>query len=194
MKIPWLILAAALAAAGPASAYEILLDLDIDGDPATINTLTYETSATVRVVLWPTEPDELVNDISFGLGGSCVECERVHQYGVTVDWNMEGDWTDHPDLVGTWNGITLLGCPADVGHHVTLEAQPLIDFFVVDRPIFIAALPAEVAPPVPAGCVQPPANLAAFGPGNTVWNYVQLGGPAIANEGVDWHSIKSIYR
>ena len=85
---------------GPVRGYEILLDIDIDDDPTTLNTITYDTTAVVKIILQPSEPGESITEIFFGMGGTCWECEGVFDYGVAYDLHPPnfGDWTDHPDL------------------------------------------------------------------------------------------------
>ena len=60
--------------ATPAHAYEIVLDIDLDDDPATINETTSDESAVVRIVLKPEAPDEQIESVYFELGGSCIDC------------------------------------------------------------------------------------------------------------------------
>lgn len=196
MKRALLILCGTVLLTGPAVAYEVRLDIDTDDDPNTINDLTYEEIATVRVILVPTEPDEHVVEIWFGLGGSCLECNMVHQYGTAVDLPFDADWTELDVLEGSVGGATCLECPDDPGFHLHLYAEPLIDYFVVSEPMFIATFTAWVADPVPEGCPQPASNLAAmFAQGEDgVWNYVQLGGPAIDAAPYSWSRVKATYR
>ena len=180
----------------PAVGYEVLLDIDTDDDPNTINDLTFDEIATVRMILVPTEPDELINEIFVGLGGSCLECEMVHYYGTAVDIPLDADWTELDVLAGSADYATCLECPDDPGFHLYLYAEPLIDYFVVSEPMFIATFTAWVADPVPAGCQQPASNLAAMHAQGEdgMWNYVQLGGQAIDQESGSWARVKAIYR
>ena len=196
MRRTILALCCAVLLATPAVGYEILLDIDTDDDPNTINDLTFDEIATVRMILAPTEPDEMVNEIWVGLGGSCLECEMVHYYGTAVDIPPDTDWTELDVLAGTAAWATCIGCPGDPGYHLLLYAEPLIDYFVVSEPIFIATFTAWVADPVPEGCPQPPSNLAAMHAQGEdgMWNYVQLGGQAIDAESGSWTRVKAIYR
>lgn len=193
-----LLLALALLPTGPAHAYEVLLDLDDDDDPTTLTTYTEETTATVRVILWPTEPGEIVETIEFGLGGSCRECEGVHQYGVGHDLvgGSTGDpWSNHPDFESWWDGVLLLDCPADPGFHLILSARPSAGSMALEAPIFLATFQAwKIGPP--AGCSRTPANLATmFAQGiDGLWNYVQIGGPAIETSRPSWGTLKGLYR
>ncbi len=196
MRRTILALCCAVLLATPAVGYEILLDIDTDDDPNTINDLTFDEIATVRMILAPTEPDELVNEIWVGLGGSCLECEMVHYYGTAVDIPPDTDWTELDVLAGTAAWATCIGCPGDPGFHLLLYAEPLIDYFVVSEPMFIATFTAWVADPVPEGCPQPPSNLAAMHAQGEegMWNYVQIGGEAIDAESGSWTRVKAVYR
>jgi hypothetical protein len=187
---------AALLLAAPATAYEVLLDIDLDGDPSTINELTEDQMCTVKIVLAPTEPDEQITFVEFGIGGTCIECDGVFQYGVVQDAGApyDGDWTDHPDFTGVWGGILSLDCPAPVSYHEVFMAEPVGGAFTLSAPIFLAAFQAEVAAPPGEGCQTPPANLAAMPQQNAWWNYVQIGGPAIGTEASTWSTLKGLFR
>jgi len=182
--------------ASPGICYEVLLDIDLDDDPTTINELTDEPFAVVRMVLAPTELEEQITSVFFGLGGSCLECEQVHHYGTAFDIPLEEDWTEVDELFGSGAWATLAGCADDPGYHLVLEVVPLIDYFVLTEPIFIATFNAWVADPVPPGCEQPASNLAAmFELGDDgYWNYVQIGGPAISADAHSWTFLKGLYR
>lgn len=182
-----------------AGAYEFLLDIDVDQDPTTINALTNESEAVVRIILAPTEPGELFNGATFGLGGSCLECNQVQQYGtehdlIGTDWMA--DWTGIDGLVGWAAGATHLGCFSSTSYHLLLTVEPVADFYVLEQPVFIATFNAWQAGPVGPGCTQPPSNLATmFGQGSDkVWNYIQLGGPAVDVPPSSWTILKSNYR
>ena len=183
--------------AGGAFAWEVRLDLDTDNDPATINELTNATSAVVRVVLLPTSPRETITEVTFGVGGSCYECQMAQHYGVGFDLigGGEPDWLDNPLFTGTWSGVLLLGCPDDPGYHLSFTAVPVAGSLVLDAPVFLAAFNAWVALPPPFPCTPAPANLAAMfrqGEGG-YWNYVQIGGPAVAVDTQSWSVLKSAY-
>ncbi len=193
----WLPLAASLILlAVPAAAYEVLLDIDLDDDPATINSLTLQTSCTVRVVLSPTEPIETITEVEFGLGGSCRECDQVHHYGVAHDLHPAefGDWTDDPDFSGWWDSATYLGCPDTPCFHDAYFCVPVGGSYELSAPIFLASFQAWVAPPPPAGCPVPPANLMAMPQQAQWWNLVQIGGPAAGDDATTWGSLKGLYR
>jgi hypothetical protein len=183
-------------AAAPAAAYEILLDLDTDGDPTTINDLTYETSAMVKLILAPSYPGEPIGRVEFGLGGSCLECDMVHFYGTAHDLLSMGDmWLQAAAFMSGWDYITLLGCPGNPGAHLVLWFEPVGGGTInLDAPFFMAEFQVWVADPVPPGCQQPPSNLATISGPGTFWNYVQVGGPAIGNEAVSWSALKAGYR
>jgi hypothetical protein len=183
-------------AAVPAAAFEILLDIDLDGDPATINEYTEATACVVKVVLAPTEPDEVIGALSFGLGGSCRECEMVHEYGVDFDLGMPdfGPWVEDPDFTSSCTGVLYLGCFAPVSYHVIYYLEPVAGTYTLSAPMFLASFNATVAASPGAPCETPPSNLAAMPAQNTWWNYIQIGGPAVGNEATSWSAMKGLYR
>lgn len=185
-----------LLAALPAGAYEVLLDVDLDGDPATINNLSAQTACTVRIVLSPTAPAETIASVEFGLGGSCLECEGVQHYGVGHDLHPAalGDWTERADFTGHWDAALHLGCLSSVGFHEYYWCEPVAGSFVLTEPIFLATFHAWVSAPPPSPCQRTPANLAAMPAQGRFWNYVQVGGAAIAAESATWGAVKGCYR
>ena len=180
----------------PAAAYELYLDIDVDGDPATINDFTWDSSCTVRLVLAPTEPDEEIWSVDFGLGGSCVDCLGVFTYGTGHDLGDLASWTweTHQYFAGTWGHAMSLLCPAPTGYHDYFHAELIIDCcFVLTEPVFFATFNAWAADH--AGGCGAPANLAVMhhqGVGG-VWNYIQIGEPAVHNEDLTWSAIKSLF-
>jgi hypothetical protein len=180
----------------PLYAYEILLDIDTDFDPTTINDLTYETSTIVKLILQPDYPGEMIGRVEFGLGGSCRECDNVHFYGTNhdlINWDVQ-PWIQATAFDSGWQYAVHLGCYGYVSSHLVLWFEPLGGGEIsLNQPIFLAEFMVWVADPVPAGCTQPPSNLAAMD-GPTYWNYVQLGGPAVGNEDQSWSTLKSMYR
>lgn len=184
---------AVLLAAAPAAAYEVLLDIDTDNDPTTINEITDDTTTMVRMILAPSYPGEEVSHVEFGLGGSCRECEGVFGYGVShdvVDW-ADDDWLHAQCCTSSWDYCTCSECPGDVGFHLLLRIDmpaPL----TLDGPAFIRTFQAWVQDP-PQDCPQVPSNLACFHDGE-FWNYVQIGGSAVANGPADWGAVKALYR
>ncbi len=180
----------------PATAYELLLDIDTDWDPTTINELTYETSAIVKLILAPSYPDEPIGRVEFGLGGSCRECDLVHHYG-TVHNLITGPqmWIQAAAFESGWDAALTLGCIDNPGFHLVLWFQPVGGGTInMTDAVFIAEFEVWVADPVPAGCSQPPSNLAVMPYQGAYWNYIQLGGPAIPNASESWSAIKSMYR
>jgi len=199
MKRVWggLVLLAALSAR-PAAGYEILLDIDLDDDPSTQNTISFESSVTVRIILSPSEPEETISEIEFGLGGTCWNCEGVFDYGTAFDLHPPdyGDWTDSPSLIGSWDMATCLQCCSTPGFHYVYRASAVDGSFVLTEPVFIATFQAWQDEPMWGTCPVPPSNLAAFSltvPGE-YWNYVEIGGDApLPVIGSTWGRIKALY-
>ncbi len=192
-----LCLAVAGLAASSAPAYQILLDIDTDNDPTTINDYTEETSAVVKVILTPTTPDEIVGWCEFGLGGSCLECGVNEQYGTSCDlFRLIGlPWVTAPGFDSYANYMMLLGCPDDPGFHCVLWFEPEGGTITLRQPMFLAEFTAWVAT-ARDGCPQPASNLAAMPAQGQYWNYVQIGGPAVIVdvETGTWGRVKSVYR
>ena len=189
-----------------AHAYEILLDIDADNDPSTINISTEEMSAVVKIILWPTTPGETIGLISFGLGGECLPCpptdyDGVQTYGTAFDLPIEGPWVTAPGFDSEAGYATFLGCAGNPGFHLLLSFEPEGGgTMVLSEPIFLAAfnawvseLPIEL---VLEGCPQPASNLMAMPGQGEWWNYVLLGGAEGPNatKASTWGKIKSIYR
>jgi len=186
----------------PAAAFEILLDIDTDEDPATINTATEDSSAVVRIILWPEAPGETVGHVSFGLGGECLECPQgdiggVHMYGVSFDLPLTGPWTTAPGFESQAAYATYLGCPDDPGYHLLLSLEPQGGgTMFLDRPIFLAEFTAWVSDPVPEGCAQPSSVLMTMPSLGEWWGYVLLGGAEepSGTAACTWGGIKTIHR
>lgn len=182
---------------GPTAAYELYLDIDLDDDPTTINDFTWDQICTVRLVLAPTEPDEEIWSVDFGLGGSCDECAGVFAYGTGNDLGDMNTWTweTHPYFAGTWGFATDIGCPAPVGYHAAYHAELIVDCcFVLNEPIFFATFQAWAADNG-SGCQVPPNLAVMHGQGEeNVWHYIQIGKPAVKGEARAWGGVKSLYR
>ncbi len=186
----------------PAHAYEILLDIDTDNDPTTINVATEDSSAVVKVILWPTTPGEIIGLVSFGLGGECLGCppndiNGVHMYGTSFDLPFEGPWVTAPGFDSEAAYATMLSCADNPGYHLLLSFEPQDGGTVIlNQPIFLAEFNAWVSDPVPDGCTQPSSNLMAMPCLGEWWNYVLLGGAEgpYATEASTWGKIKNIYR
>lgn len=191
------ILSALILAFAPGSAaYELWLDIDIDGDPATINDFTWDSSCTVNLVVAPSGASEELWSLGFGLGGSCIDCEGVFQYGTGFDLGDlgTGTWECHPYFAGTVDFATSIDCPDDPGFHAVFSAESIIDCcFVIEEPIVFATFQAwKIDTP---GC-NVPANLAVmeYQGYAGVWNYIQIGGPAISGDAATWSAVKALYR
>ena len=184
-----------------ASAYEILLDIDIDNDPSTINIYTEETSAVVKIILRPTTPGETIGFVTFGVGGECINCppdqSGVQEYGASFDLPIEGPWVTAPGFDSEAAYMTLLGCPGNPGFHLLLSFEPKgSGTMILSEPIFLAEFNAWVSPPVPEPCPQPTPILMAMPGQGEYYNYVLLAGAEWPNstEASTWGRIKSFYR
>ena len=186
----------------PALAYEILLDIDTDNDPTTINNATEETSAVVKIILSPTTPGETVGFVNFGIGGECLTCPPYDPYGfwaygTSFDLPIEGPWVTASGFDSEAAYMTLLGCPDNPGFHLVLSFEPQGGgTIILNEPIFLAEFNAWVSDSVPDGCIQPSSNLMAMPSQGEWWSYVLLGGGESPNstEASNWGKIKSIYR
>jgi hypothetical protein len=186
----------------PALAYEILLDIDTDNDPTTINAATEDSSAVVKVILRPTMPGEIIGLVTFGLGGECIPCpptdyNGVQMYGTSFDLPIEGPWVTAPGFDSEAAYATYLGCFDNPGYHLLLSFEPQDGGTVIlDQPIFLAEFNAWISGPVPEGCIQPSSSLMAMPSQGEWWNYVLLGGSEgpFATEGSTWGKIKKTYR
>jgi len=193
-------------AARPAAAYDLLLDIDSDGDPTTLATATDAASAELRLVLAPSDGAEWIASISFGLGGTCWECFEhgaPFTYGSEADlFGNFSDWHESPRFASSWGDVSLcLGCCNGTGdgpgYHFLYGADAADGGFWLTAPIFIARFQAWVSdsPDFPR-CPQPPADLITFplltqGAGNRIL----MGGeapptPAVARS---WGALKSLY-
>jgi hypothetical protein len=183
-----------------AFAYEILLDIDTDNDPTTINISTEDSSAVVKIILWPTVPGETIELVTFGIGSECRPCppaDGVQMYGTEFDLPFEGPWVTAPGFDSEAAYMTFLGCPGNPGFHQILSCTPEGGgTIILNEPIFLAEFNAWVSSPVPEGCTQPTPNLMAM-PGQGEWyNYVLLAGASgpHSTELSTWGRIKGFYR
>ncbi len=196
-----------LLAPPPAAAYDVFLDVDIDGDPGTIHTFADAESAQVRLVLSPTEPDEWITHVGFGLGGTCWECfdqGSPYTYGTDSDiYRLLADWHDSPLIAASWADISLCyGCcngnGSGDGYHYLFDAVAEGEGFALDAPVFIATFSAWVSrSSIFDRCPHPPANLMTF-PGPTAGplaqgNAILLSDEFTAVEKGSWSAIKALY-
>lgn len=185
----------------PALAFEILLDIDLDNDPTTINVSTTETSAVVKMILSPTTPGETIGFVQFGLGGECLNCppdpSGVQWYGVSFDLPIQGTWVTAPGFDSEAAYMTLLGCPCNPGYHLLLSFEPEGGTMILDEPIFLATFNAWMSPLPPDPCRQPtPVLMAMTISAEDYYNYIVLAGfewPNSIDEST-WGRIKSFYR
>jgi hypothetical protein len=185
----------------PALAYELLLDIDADNDPTTINNATEESSAVVKIILWPTTPGETIGLVNFGIGGECLTCppydpSGFQTYGTSFDLPIEGPWVTVPGFDSDAAYMTLLGCPGNPGFHLALSFEPQGGgTIILNEPMFLAEFNAWVSDPVPGECMQPSSNLMTMPCQGEWWSYVLLGGAESPNstEVSTWGKIKSLY-
>jgi hypothetical protein len=183
-----------------ASAYEILLDIDTDNDPTTINTSTEDTSAVVKIVLWPTTIGETIGYVTFGIGGECLACpppDGVQTYGTGFDLPCEGPWVTAPGFDSEAAYATFLGCFGNPGFHLVLSFEPEDGGTItLGEPIFLAEFNAWVSPPVPEPCPHPTPDLMAMPSQGEWYNYVLLAGAQgpHSTELSTWGRIKDFYR
>jgi hypothetical protein len=184
-----------LGAVVPARGYEVLLDIDTDDDPTTLNMVSQETLVTVKIVLSPSVPGEEITDVFFGLGGTCWECEGVFDYGTDFDlFPPDGNWTSHPELRGSWDAAMCIGCCGSPGFHYIYQASAINGSVSLEEPVFIASFAAWKSEPMWGRCPVPPSNLAAFFEPGNFWNYIQIGGSApIATGTGSWGRLKADY-
>jgi len=183
-----------------AFSYEILLDIDTDNDPTTINASTEDTSAVIKIILWPTTPGETIGYVTFGIGGECLPCppaDGVQTYGTGFDLPYEGPWVTAPGFDSEAAYATFLGCPGNPGFHLVLSFEPAGGGTItLGEPIFLAEFNAWVNPPDQDPCMRPTPNLMAM-PGQGEWyNYVLLAGAedTYGTELSTWGKIKDFYR
>jgi len=195
-----LFLSAVALTALPARGYEVLLDIDTDNNPATINEMTNETSALVKIVLWPTTPGEAIGRVEFLLGTTCWWCppgdlSGFGTDGTSFDYFDEEGWVTDPGFDSGADYPTLLGCLGAGGPtgRVLLWFEPKSGAFTLDEPMFIGEFNAWVNI-VPPDCMQPPSDLMTIYAYGEYWNRVFLNGGQNATEENTWGQIKSIYR
>ncbi len=197
---PLLVLALA---APPARAARLLLDIDTDGDPSTIVTESPDSAALVALVLWPDYPDERIEPLDFGLGGSCKECGLAPTYGLEQKLLPDdgGDWVQDPGFTGTAEQRLTAGCGAEMDYYLILHLAPVGASPQLDAPLVLARFWVQV--PAQPVCDQPhfrpPApDLATFDLADPtdpeVWNSIRLlAGQTPAARG-SWTLIKGLYR
>jgi len=183
----------------PALAYEILLDIDTDNDPTTINSFTSQTSALVKVILRPTTQGETIGYVSFGLGGECLDCPPdygAQTYGTSTDVAGRQPWVTAPGFDSGMYCMMLFGCASNPGFHCVLWFEPTGGGTItLDQPIFLGEFNAyAVHPSLLEGCPQPAHNLMAMPDLREYWNYIQLGVSVNGVEASTWGQVKSIYR
>ena len=188
----------ALALPATAGAYTMLLDIDIDDDPTTLNISTPLTSATVKLVLAPDFVNEPITYIEFGLGGSCYDCwDYGHNYGTGCDlYGVWGAWIMDPRFESSGHDAALcIDCLGNPGWHHFFYATAVGGGFMLAGPTFIHTFEAWVNENIPEPCMVPPADLMTF---NDIWETNEVGNTILldfttaAREG-SWSAVKSLY-
>lgn len=181
-----------------ASAYTILLDIDTDNDPNTVNESTNATTATVRIILQPTEADEWITEIYFALGGSCWDCDPITfgygYYGTAWELWWEETALEFAQLIGNTECVTSIHCGGDPGWHCQFTAYSP-EGFTLTEPVFIATFTAWVAEEPHPECPLPPSNLMTFLGGGVIGNTILLddeGG--VDTDATSWTGIKGLFR
>lgn len=202
-------LLAILLLAGPqAFAYDLLLDIDQDDDPSTINETVDGDRTDIRIVLRPSgEEPEWISSVTFGLGGTCWECFSQgypYTYGSECDlfYNLE-DWHDNPLFGESVADISLcFGCcngnGNGQGYHYIYTAIAANGGFSLEEPIFIASFEAWVSRSVAFDrCPHPPADLITFprpfGGPDAEGNRILIGDEFTPTAEGSWSAIKSLY-
>ncbi len=179
-----------------AGAYQILLDIDTDDDPNTINQFTEDPEATVRMVLVPDGGTEWITELHFGLGGTCWFCwdTYFHMYG--TDTSIYGiywpnSWLDHPLFGENWADWALcIDCCGNPGFHCLLYADAVGDGFLLEERIFLHSFQAwDIDHDV---CEEPPPDLMAFACDFEPCNIIMLSGYTSA-ESTTWETLKTLY-
>ncbi len=192
----------------PTAAYDLLLDIDIDGDPATINETVDGDRAALRLVLRPSDAaPEWITSVTFGLGGTCWECTSqgyIFTYGSDCDLFYDlDDWHDNPLFEESVADISLcFGCcngnGNSQGYHYIFTAVAAGGGFSLEEPIFIAGFEAWVSRGgIFDRCPHPPADLVTFprpfGGPSAEGNRIQIGDEFTSVAAGSWSAIKSLY-
>ncbi len=188
-----------LLTAAPARGWHILLDIDTDGDPATIRTETPDTACLAAVVLVPDYAGEVVTGIAFGLGGSCSECGVVALFGTENKLAPPdlGNWLQDPAYTGWVESLLGVGCPGDPGYLTVFHAVPVDGHVTLAGRVVLARFWVQIAHPVcDEGHFRPPApDLSVFDTATGgIWNTLQLAVEMTAGRETGWGTLKARYR
>ena len=132
----------------------------------------------MRLILQPTEPNEWITEIFFGLGGTCWPCDYIYPGYATygTDWDLYSSYSplpEFPQLIGWGPECSLAySCQDNPGFHCYWQAYSELGF-AIDQPVFIGTFTAWVHEIYHPGCPLPPSDLMAFTawgapPGNTI--------------------------
>jgi hypothetical protein len=182
----------------PVLAYQILLDIDLDDDPYTLNESTPEESALVRMILAPEVGGEWITFIEFGLGGTCWFCfeDYFHMYGTDCElFAFIEPWIEHPLFAySEIGGATCIDCCGNPGFHIFFYAEAVDGGIYVEEPIFIRDFMAwDIDHDI---CQEPPPDLMAFHEGPC--NVIQLSAPVSEVHEFEtltstWQHVKALY-
>ncbi len=173
MKKLFVLLTCLIFTAVPVAAFQILLDIDLDDDPYTLNESTPEEEALVRLILAPEGEGEWIDIIHFGLGGTCWFCFETyfHMYGTYCDlFDFIEPWLEHPLFENAeMGGATCIDCCGNPGYHIFFSAEAVGGGFFLEERIFLRDFMAwDIDHDI---CQEPPPDLMAFacsGPCNTI--------------------------
>jgi hypothetical protein len=191
-----IILVLALPAAS--GAYTVLLDIDIDDDPTTLNLTTPLSAATIMLVLAPDYPNETITFIEFCIGGDCRGCYDFTGWNYGAVFNIAwGDWITDPRFESsTHDGVLYAGCYGEPSAHEFFSATAAGGGFQLAGPTFIHAFPAQVNENIDTeSCPVPDPTVTSV---NDIWgswvegNTVVLDFTTATRDG-NWSVVKSLY-
>jgi len=194
-----------LLAFGPSHAYRLLLDLDQDGDPSTFNTITSADTALVSLILAPDEGGEWIDQISFGLGGSCLDnwdCGWRYGTGTELYGALGGDWLFHPLFESSAaDGRLCAFCCGSPGFHYLFFADSADDGFLLQENIFLCRFTAWAIEDDDPQCPLPISDLMTFPFDDQewdIWSTILLAQdtssvPEEIPKTATWREVKSLY-
>ena len=193
-----------LLTASLSTGYEVLLDIDLDGDPNTFNTSTTEDTVLVAMILSPEAGGEWITLIEFGMGGSCrdgMDCGWRYGTGTELYGEFQ-PWLFHPLFESSYvDGALCIDCMGHPGFHYILGATAAGDGFLLEENIFIHTFLAWAYADDDPECPLPESDLMTF-PFNTPewdpWCELLLAQestflPEVVPMPATWREVKSLY-